>query len=199
MDVPAILTYALTLTVTLKYILVFLGTVLEGPVIMVACGFLIHLGFFDPIPVYLTILAGDLVGDIGWYYIGYYFAEPFMRKHGHFMSITPEKYERIKGLFHTYHERILFFSKVTIGLGLSLGVLVVAGATRIPFKKYMIINLIGEAVLVTVLLTIGYFFGELFKYVDGGLKIGFMIGVAALVIGGVYGFTSYMKKKVNTL
>lgn len=199
MDIPDILTYALTLSVTFKYLLVFIGTIIEGPVLMVACGFLIHLGVFDPVPLFLVILAGDLVGDIGWYYIGYYFAEPFMRKHGHFMSLTPEKFERIKGLFHKYHESILVFSKLTIGLGLALGTLIVAGATKIPFRKYMFLNFIGEGVLVAILLTIGYFFGELYKYVDDSLKVGFVVGVCVIAAVGIYGFVGYMKRRVAKL
>ncbi len=199
MDTPAILEYALTLTVTLKYLLVFVGTIIEGPVIMIACGFLIHLGVFDPLPIYLTILAGDLVGDIGWYYIGYYFAEPFMKKHGHFLSLTPEKLEKIKTLFNKYHERILIFSKLTIGLGFALGTLIVAGITRIPFGRYMILNLVGEGLLVAILLSVGYFFAEAYKYVDDGLKVGFTVIVTVILAAAIYGFGGYMKKRAANL
>lgn len=199
MDTPAILEYALTLSVTFKYLLVFVGTIIEGPIIMVAGGFLIHLGVFEPLPLFLTILAGDLVGDIAWYYIGYYFAEPFMKKHGHFLSLTPDKLEKIKTLFQKYHERILIFSKLTIGLGFALGTLIVAGITRIPFGRYMFLNLIGEGVLVAILLSVGYFFAELYKYVDDGLKVGFTVAVIVISSAAIYGFAGYMKKRAVNL
>ncbi len=199
MDIPYILQYALTLSVTFKYLLVFIGTVVEGPVLMVAAGFLIHLGVFDPIPLYITILSADLVGDIAWYYVGYYFAEPWMKKHGHFLSLTPETFEKIKKLFHKYHDRILFFSKLTIGFGFALGTLIVAGATHVPFRKYMLINLLGEVLLVIILLGIGYFFAEIFKYVDDSLKVGFAVCVMTAMALGIYGFTRYMKKRAANL
>lgn len=199
MDTPALLEYAITLTSTFKYALVFIGTIIEGPILMVASGFLIHLGVFDPIPLYLTILAGDLVGDILWYYVGYFFAEPFMRKHGHFLSLTPENFEKIKTLFSKYHEKILFISKLTIGFGFALGTLIVAGATQIPFKKYLVLNLLGELVLVSILLVIGYSFAELYKYIDDGLKVGFVIGVIVIMSAILYGFAGYMKKRAKAL
>jgi membrane protein DedA with SNARE-associated domain len=199
MDIPAILEYALTLTATFKYLLVFVGTVIEGPVIMLAGGFLIHLGVFDPAPLYVTILAADLVGDVLWYWVGYRFAEPFMKKHGHFLSVTPETFEKVKGLFAKYHERILIFSKLTIGFGFALATLIVAGATHVPFKKYMIINILGEVILVFVLLSVGYFFAELYKYVDDGLKVGFAVGSLIVLTLAIYGFTGYMKKRVSKM
>jgi membrane protein DedA with SNARE-associated domain len=62
-----------------KYVLLFLGIAIEGPILMVASGFLILSGFFNPFYAFFTIMAGDLAGDIIWYYVGYFFAEPFLR------------------------------------------------------------------------------------------------------------------------
>ena len=198
-DLPGFLEQALLFTSTFKYVLVFLGTVIEGPVIMLAGGFLVHLGVFDALPLYCTILVADLTGDVLWYWVGYRFAEPFMKKHGHFLSVTPEVFEKVKGLFHKYHERILILSKMTIGFGFALATLIVAGATHVPFRKYMIINVIGEAILVTVLMSIGYSFAEIYKYVDDGLKVGFAVGVLIVLTLVIYGFTGYMKNRVSKI
>lgn len=199
MDIPVILEYALSLSVTFKYIIVFVATMIEGPILMVAAGFLIHLGVFEPWPLYATIIAGDLAGDLVWYYVGYRFAEPFLRKHGHFFSLTPESFERIKKLFIKYHEKILFLSKVTVGFGFALGTLIVAGATRMPLRKYIVLNLAGEIVLVAVLLSIGYFFAELYKYVDKSLQVGFLVVSGVILVGIIYGFAGYMKKRADKL
>ena len=164
-----------------KYLLLFIGTIIEGPIIMVASGILIHTKFFDPTLAFTTILAGDLVGDILWYYVGYYFAGPFIKKYGHIFKVTPEIFEKAKGLFHKYHVKILLISKITIGFGMSLATLMAAGATRVSFKKYLMLNFLGEIILVGVLLSIGYFFGELYNSIADTMKIYFVLGTVAVI------------------
>jgi membrane protein DedA with SNARE-associated domain len=182
-----------------KYVLLFLGIVIEGPILMVASGILIHNGFFSLFPAFLVIIFGDLVGDIIWYYIGYFFAEPFLKKYGKFFKITPEIFERAEELFNKYHVKILLISKVTIGFGMSLATLMAAGATRVSLKKYLMLNFLGEVFLVSVLLSIGYFFGQLYTAIDDALKVYFVVG-SILVIGiFVFYSTKYIKTHFKQL
>jgi membrane protein DedA with SNARE-associated domain len=179
-----------------KYLLLFLAIVIEGPILMVASGFLILLGFFEPIPAFIIILAGDLLGDIIWYYIGYFFAEPFLNKYGKFFKLTPEIFEKAKGLFHKYHVKILLISKITIGFGMSLATLMAAGATHIPFRKYLMLNLIGEVILISILLSIGYFFGQLYNSIADTMKIYFVVGIVTVVGVSMYYASKYIKHTI---
>jgi membrane protein DedA with SNARE-associated domain len=179
-----------------KYLLLFLGIVVEGPILMMASGVLIHMGFFNLVFAFSIIVAGDLLGDVIWYYIGYFFAEPFLRKFGKFFKLTPEVFNGAKELFYKHHEKILFISKVTIGLGISLATLMAAGATHVPFKKYLMLNFLGELILVSMLLSIGYFFGQLYNSIAGTMKIYFIVG-SIVVIGSIlFYFTRYIKRTV---
>jgi membrane protein DedA with SNARE-associated domain len=186
----------LFLLTSYKYLLLFMGVVIEGPILMVATGFLVHLKFFDLIPAFFIILAGDLLGDVIWYYTGYFFAEPFLRKYGKFFKITPEIFEKAKSLFHENHTRILLISKITIGVGMALAVLMAAGASHVPFRKYMFLNFIGETILVTVLLTIGYFFGQMYVSISGIMKIYFIVGTVIAIGVFIYLFTKYIRRVV---
>ncbi|MCC7004995.1 DedA family protein [Candidatus Nomurabacteria bacterium] len=199
MDLPSILNYALGLTVTYKYLLLFIGVIIEGPVLMVAAGFLIHFGVFDVIPLYLVLIFGDIFADVIWYYIGKKFAEPVFRRHGKFLSVTPEMFEKVKHLFMRFHEKILIISKLTLGFGFAITTLLVAGATHVPFKKYLYLNILGEFILVAILLFFGYFFGEMYKYVADSLKAFFVAGVIIIVALSLYGFARYMKTKISNL
>ncbi len=180
-----------------KYLLLFFGVIVEGPIIMVASGFLIHQGIFELLPAFIAIFAGDLAGDVAWYYIGYYFAEPFLRKHGHFLSVTPEGLEKAKLLFKRYHVKILLISKMTLGFGMALATLIAAGATRVSFRLYMLLNALGEFILIALLLVAGYYFGYLYASIAKGFKNFFLIGLVAFVALLIYGFTKYMKKKIT--
>lgn len=183
----------------MKYIVLFVGTIIEGPVIMVASGFLIHNGFLDLFPSFIAITLGDLVGDVIWYGVGYYIAGPILSRHGRFMSITPELFEKAKELFHKYHTRILIISKITMGFGMALAILMAAGATRVSFKKYMFLNIVGEIAFVAWMLAIGYFFGHLYVSIPASLKVFFIIFWVVVIALGINKFSKYMKNKIAHL
>jgi membrane protein DedA with SNARE-associated domain len=182
-----------------RYPLIAIGTIFEGPILMIASGFLYRTGFFAIVPLFIAILIGDLVGDVIWYVAGRYFAHPILSKKGKFVGITPERFEKINELFSKYHEKILIFSKLTLGLGFAVGILAAAGMAKVPFKKYMIINIIGEFFLVAVLLSVGYFFGQVYLNISDNFKIGFLITVAVLVLSSFYFFSRYISKKSREL
>ena len=175
-----------------------MGIVIEGPILMVASGFLVLSGFFGLVPAFLVILAGDLLGDVIWYYIGYFFAEPFLRKYGKFFKISPELFEKAKKLFHENHTKILLISKITIGVGMALATLMAAGASHVPFKKYMLLNFIGELALVSILMSIGYFFGQMYVSISGAMKIYFIIGTFIIMSIVVYYLLRYAKRAVKS-
>lgn len=166
---------------------------------MIAAGFLLHREVFTLTPLFLALVVGDLIGDILWYYIGYFFAGPILQRHGKFFGLTPEIYEKAKALFHRHHEKVLLISKVTLGFGLALGTLMVAGATRVSFKKYIILNFLGELALVTTLLSIGYSFGGLYTYIADSFKIIFIVSVFVIVGLAIFGFSRFMKNNVSKL
>jgi membrane protein DedA with SNARE-associated domain len=187
---------ALVVAGRLKYPLLLVGVVVEGPILMVASGFLLRLGLFEPVPLFLTVVLGDLVGDVIWYYVGYYALDWFLRTRGHFLSVTPKVLEQMRKLYHKHHEKILFFSKISLGFGMSLATLTVAGASRIPFKRYMLFNALGEFVLVAVLLTAGYLFGNFYDQLARDLKVISLVGLAVMLIVATVGFSRYVKRVI---
>ena len=177
-----------------RYPRIGLGVIFEGPVLMMASGFLYRTGFFEIVPLFTVILIGDLIGDIMWYVAGRYFAHPILQKKGSFVGINPERFEKINELFNKYHVKILIFSKLTLGLGFAVGILAAAGMAKIPFKKFMLINIIGEFFLVAILLSIGYFFGQLYLNTSDNMKAGFVISLAVIVVTALFFFSRYIKR-----
>ena len=79
---------------------------------------------------------------------------------------------------------------------MALPVLMTAGATRIPIRTYVIVNFIGEIVMVGTLIGLGYFFGNVYAALEGGLRIGFIIGAVVISVALVFGFSRAMKNKI---
>ncbi len=163
-----------------KYFLIFLGVILEGPVIMMSCGFLLKLGYVSFIPTYFALMAGDLVADAGWYGVGYFFGNRFVQKFGKFFGITDENIEKVKGIFHRRKNSILFISKITMGFGFSLVTLIVAGLVKIPFKRYLAINIIGQFIWTGILLFIGFSFGNFYSQIAN--YFGRISGIAFFIV-----------------
>ena len=82
-----------------KYALVFIGCIVEGPVVMLTSGFLYRLGQFEIFPLYLSLMSGDFVADIGWYAVGRFGASGLINRFGGFLNITPEIINKIEKRF----------------------------------------------------------------------------------------------------
>jgi len=177
-----------------KYVLLFIGTIFEGPVVMLASGFLYKLGQFDFIPMYLCLVSGDLTADIVWYCVGRFGTRRAIFKIGHFIGLTPEVLKKVEDRFHKYHQKILIISKLTMGLGFALFVLIVAGIFKVPFRSYVVLNLIGGFIWTLILITVGYFFGNVFLIIPGPAKIIFLCIILLVVILGLRYANNYLKK-----
>ena len=182
--------------ITYRYILILPLTVIEGPVIMVVCGFLLHLGYFDFWPVYLVLLSGDLIGDFFWYGVGFYGAKPLVRRYGHFVSLTDEKMEKIETVFSKHQNKILFISKITMGLGFALVTLITAGAVRVPLKKYATFNILGGFIWTGFLVGLGYFFGNLYTIIDKSFRVMFLGALIVMFLLALSGLKKYAQKRI---
>ena len=178
-----------------KYVLLFIGTLFEGPVVMLSSGFLYKLGQFDFLPMYLALVSGDFTADIGWYCLGRFGTRNAIFKYGHFLGITRDALEKVEESFRKYHQKILIISKLTMGLGFSLVVLIVAGIFKVPFKNYVILNLIGGFIWAAFLITIGYFLGNIYTMISGPAKIIFILVIFLVVVFGIRYANNYLKTK----
>ena len=178
-----------------KYILLFIGCIFEGPVIMMASGFLYKLGSFNLLPMYIALVLGDFTADLLWYCLGRFGTRKAIFKFGKIIGLTPAILEKIEDRFRRYHQKILIISKLTMGLGFAAVVLVVAGIFKVPFKNYVILNLIGGFIWTAFLLVIGYFFGNVFTLIPGPAKIVFIIFALIIVIFGLRYANKFLAKQ----
>lgn len=179
-----------------RYLGIFLATIFEGPLTMIAVGFLYKLGHFNFFLAYSIMVLGDLVGDVGWYYLGYFGGNKFFIKFGKYIGVEEKSIEKVRALFHKHHNKILFISKITNSLGMAVAILVTAGISKIPMKKFIILNILGGLVWTLMMMAVGYFFGNVYSTVTGGLRIGLTVGMALLAVVALYGFGKFLKGKV---
>lgn len=178
-----------------KYWAIFPLAIVEGPIIMTVTGFLLKLGQFEFWPLYFVLMAGDLTADIFWYVVGFFGGRPLIRKYGRFLSISEDLIGKTELKFHKYQNKILFISKLTMGLGFAPVILMTAGISKVPFRKYITFNFLGQFIWTAFLISVGYFFGKFYLYVNQGLRTFSVIAFVAIVVAAVYGINNHLKTK----
>ena len=64
------------------YIFIVFFAFAEGPFLSMVFGVIIKLGYFSVLPVYIALMAGDILGDTFWYYIGFFYGHRFIGRFG---------------------------------------------------------------------------------------------------------------------
>jgi membrane protein DedA with SNARE-associated domain len=178
-----------------KYILLVPAAFVEGHIITLIAGFLARLGYLNPFLAGVSVAFGNLLGDVALYWLGYHKGHAVARSWGKYFGITEASIEKTTKVFHSHTNRILLISKLTNGFGLAMAVLFTAGLTRIPFRVFMVWNVIGECLWTGILISLGFFLGQLYIVVDTVIwRIG-VVGVSLTLIFLSIRFFSYMTKQ----
>jgi membrane protein DedA with SNARE-associated domain len=183
----------------LVYGLIVVMACAEGPILSMVLGVLIRLGCVDFLPAYAALMAGDLIGDVVWYWIGYHFGHRFVGRYGKYFGVTEEGVAKLTRLFHRYKYRILFLSKISNGVGLSLVTLTTAAMVRIPFKIYMLVNLLGQLVWTGFLLGVGYFFSNLYVEINNVFWRVSIVIVAVVILAALSRCQKNLWRKTENL
>lgn len=187
----------LSLILQFRYAFLIPGAIFFGPVVALGTGVLLRYGVFEPVWAWLALAGGELLGDMLWYWLGHRWGEKFVRRFGKYVHITDEIIATVKREYHHYHDWIIFISKLTAGLGIAPAVFFTAGLSKVPFGRYMLINVLGQVFWTTGMLTIGYYLGELSLKLDTVFdRIFYGIGVVIL-IALAYGFSRYLRARVE--
>jgi membrane protein DedA with SNARE-associated domain len=181
------------------YFVIIVLACAEGPILSMIFGVIIKLGYVHLLPIYASLMVGDLIGDVVWYYLGHHFGMRFVRRFGKYFSIEQESIGKVSRVFHKYKHPILFISKISNGFGFALVTLFTAGMVGIPFFLYMVINLVGQFIWTGLLLAVGYFLGDWYLAVDSALgKLG-VVALGVVVLFAFFGYRKYLSKKAETM
>lgn len=191
------LAFVTQLLLEYKYLLMLPAAIIEGPILTMVCGLLVKLGRLSLVPTFLVLAVGDLLGDALWYWLGNTYGYGFVRRFGKFVSITEERVEIVKKIFHKYHIQILLVSKVTMGLGFPGATLFTAGLSKIPFWSFIGWNALGQIIWTGMLLGIGYYLGEYYVQVDDILGRISIIAIILIVFAALLGFSRYVRNQLT--
>lgn len=191
----------LQFVLTYRYWALFPIACFEGPIFSLFIGFLVFLGYFDPVPAFLMLILGDLVPDTLYYYLGRVgerrqFVEKWRKK----SKLLHHSMPYLETLWHEHGRKTMFWSKLAYGL--STPFLISAGLVKLPLRKFWAycipVIVIQYAVIMSVGYSLGYSYQSASRYIEGSGVVIAVIGIIALAFAYMY-MRKYIMKEVREL
>jgi membrane protein DedA with SNARE-associated domain len=147
------------------YLFVFFGVMLgcsgipfPGATILLAAGILVQQGHLKLGYAIVFGILGAIIGSQMGYWAGKRGGRSFLLKWGRYVKITPERLGRVEQFFVRYGGKAVFASRF-VSVFRVLGA-PVAGMSRMRGSIFLLYSALGGIVWATVVVLIGYFFGQ---------------------------------------
>ncbi|MBX9789557.1 MAG: DedA family protein [Pirellulales bacterium] len=114
-------------------------------------------GPLNPWLAFLSCLAGALAGDCLMYAVGYYFGHSILRENrwvGRW--VHPEREARVERLIARHGLKVLFAARFVMGLRST--VYLAAGVLRIPFRRFVLVDVLCATTVIGVVFGASYAF-----------------------------------------
>lgn len=174
------------------YILVYLATLVEGPIATLAGGALSSSGLLLPIPVYFSVVLGNLTADMGWYTLGRLGKVNWLERIGSKMGFDPNHINQLTDGIQVHAPRLLFLSKFTTGF--PIPTLIATGMGKVPIHRWIGGLLLGELIKSAALISAGYFFSRTIDQIQGTIRVILWVATGILCLGGFIWFKFHKKK-----
>jgi len=170
------------------YPFLFIGMVIEGPVLIVASSFAASLGYLNLLIVFILAVLGDLLGDFICYIFGYFSRTMIINRYGHYFGITLERMERTRAFLEKHPLKTLAVIKISPLFPIPS--LVIVGSSHISVRRFMGAILMIILPKTILFMVIGYFFGSAYgsitAYFKNGLYALAIIAIAVFIIFYAY-------------
>jgi len=156
----------------------------EVPVVL--AGVLCSQGRMEPELAFAACLFGALLGDSVMYAIGYHFGHGLLLKHpklGKFVGAEREEYFEQAILRHGF--KVMLLARFMVGV--RGPVYLAAGVVRMPFRKFILWDLICATLVVSTFFALSYFYGQQITELVRNAELTFTLVFSILgVIAGVW-------------
>jgi membrane protein DedA with SNARE-associated domain len=185
-----LLSYVLLYKYPAIFVITFFGAFAlplpSGSVLMAGSAFAVQ-GYMSFPLVLLTGIAGNMAGDSsGYWLVRRYGIKVLDKIHlGRFFSA--QRLDGARSQINKHPILTIYISRFMTGIAPAVNV--VSGITRLPYKRFLLFECLGEITECSVFCFIGYIFGSNWEYVSQLSGWGFIIILAGVlttfVIGGM--------------
>jgi len=192
-----LLSHASYLGIALALILTGCGLPISEEIPIVLAGVWSCQGHLNPWIALVACVVGVFLGDIIIYSIGRHFGRGLLRRHHWWAAyMTPERESRVEGMIHRHGLKVLFVARFLPGIRAPIYVTV--GILRMPFLRYLAMDMVCVAIVVGTFFGLSYMFGKVIAdwIHDAEVAAVIVVGVVAAAIG-VYALIHYRRRKAR--
>ena len=173
-----------------------LGLFIPGESLVLVSGFFAHQGAFDPVVLVVVVALAAIAGDSIGYELGHYLGLGWLLKHGKRWGVRQEHLDRVEGFIKRHGGKAVFASHF---LHLMRALMpFIAGASRLPYRRFLSFNSVGCVVWATLFVLLGYFVGASWKLLEHWIsRVGLVVGLLLVVAFGAGWFFSVRKAGIT--
>ena len=156
------------------------GIPVPGETILLLASFLAYSERDLRLPWIIAVgtIAATLGDNLG-FALGNHGGRTLLARYQSIFRIRKSTIEQGERLFARYGPATVFFARFVFGMRIIAGPL--AGVLRMPWKRFLVFNFVGAAVWVSVISSVGYFFGRHWERLERSMKR-FDVMIAILVV-----------------
>ncbi|MEZ5100803.1 MAG: DedA family protein [Thermoleophilia bacterium] len=155
----------------------FVGLAVPGEITIVLGGFVAGQGVIGLVPLIAIVWAAAVAGDLVSYWLGRRLGRGFLLRHGGALGVTPARLAWAERFFERHGGKTILIGRF-IGFFRSFGPFL-AGASHMPFRRFLVADVLGAGLWSTAFAVLGYVFWQSF---DRAVELA---GHGKLVLAGV--------------
>ncbi len=146
-----------------------LGFVLPADVLLLASGFLSHLGVFDLKISILISFVGAVIGDNIAYHTGRKYGRKLLKKNGRFFGIKKKHFDYTKQFFRNHGNKSVFVARFIAYIRSFVPLL--AGINRMKYRSFLLYQISGALFWSVSLNLTGFYFGKHWNLIHNKIKL----------------------------
>jgi len=149
-------------------------------------------GHLSIVGVALVAFFAAVIGDSIGYLIGRRGGRPLVHRFGKYVRLTPERFDKVEGFMSRHGPKVVLIARFVEGLRQFNGI--VAGATGMPFHRFLVWNALGAALWVGIWSTAGYLAGDHIEAIASAISR-YIVLAAAVAVVALVGYLRYRRRR----
>jgi undecaprenyl-diphosphatase len=163
----------------------FLGFLIPGETIVILGGVLCSAGVLALWETLVIVTAGAIIGDSIGYELGRTLGRPWLERHGRLVGMHGGMLSRVDELFARHGGKAVLLGRF-VGFLRAMAPFV-AGASRMPYRTFLLYNALGALVWAPAFVLLGYFLGESWTVAEKWIgRVGLVLGVLVVIAAVVF-------------
>jgi membrane protein DedA with SNARE-associated domain len=164
--------------------------------ILIMSGFLIFHDIMKPVPALVTIYAGLLLTDYFLYFMGKKYGRMIVTHKKFHKIISPAQLSKLEKKFEEKGSLLIFVGRHVVGLRAQL--LVVAGVTKMPAVKFLIVDGITSVFTIALMVGAGYMGGNSLQVIRKDIsRVEHIVILLLVIIFSFFMVSRYFKNRGN--